>query len=140
MKNYVASLFTFFKKSFAICKFLALGGYCLKFNPQYWYLLLRSEKICVDLVDILNKGREKTLQNRKSCVCIKYLTLVRLQKLIPVNFAVLYWMKNAQNSSIAKNYSFHNFFFASYQKKFFTSKNVYVMFIFTLWHLLEQYI
>ena len=51
---------------------------------------------CVDLVVIFSKWKEETfavfLQNRKSCVCIKYLTLVQQQKLIPVNFAFLYSM------------------------------------------------
>ena len=97
LKNYVASLFTFFEKVFAICKFFTarcldvrfwdlLYFICLKFNPQYWYLLLcRGEY--VDLVVIFSKGKEETfmvsLQNCKSCVCIKYLTLVRPRKLIP---------------------------------------------------------
>ena len=53
-----------------------------------------TERKCVDLVVIFNKGREETfaifLQNGKSCVCIKYLTLVLPRKLIPVNFAFLY--------------------------------------------------
>ena len=44
----------------------------------------------VDLVIIFNKGREQTfevsLQNRKTCVCIKYLILVRPRKSIAVNF------------------------------------------------------
>ena len=51
---------------------------------------------CVDLVVIFNKGREETfavsLQNSKTCVCIKYLTLVRPPKLIAVNFTLLYSM------------------------------------------------
>ena len=56
-KNYFASSFTFFEKVFAICKFFAARRLdvwfwdlsyftCLKFNPQYWYLLLRREKMC----------------------------------------------------------------------------------------------
>ena len=48
---------------------------------------------CVDLGVVFNKGREETLavslQNRKPCVCIKYLTLVRQQKLIAVFFLIL---------------------------------------------------
>ena len=58
----------------------------LMFNPQYWYLLLHF----VDLVVIFNKGREETfavsLWNCKSCVCIKYLTLVQPRRLIAMNF------------------------------------------------------
>ena len=33
-----------------------------------------------------------SLQNRKSCVCVKYLILVRPRKLIAVNFTFLYSM------------------------------------------------
>ena len=48
----------------------------------------------VDLVVIFNKGSEETfvvfLQNRKSCVCVRYLILVWPRKLIPVNFPFLY--------------------------------------------------
>ena len=68
MKNYVASLFTFFEKVFEICTFFTvlcldvrfwdlLCLICLKFNPQYWYLLLRIEK-CVNLIVIFNKERD----------------------------------------------------------------------------------
>ena len=57
LKNYVASLFTFFEKVFGICKsFTArcldvrfwdlLYFICLMFNLQYWYLLLCREKMC----------------------------------------------------------------------------------------------
>ena len=57
LKNHVASLFTLFENVFAICKFLPpccldvrfwnpLYFICLKFNPQFWYLLLCREKIC----------------------------------------------------------------------------------------------
>ena len=57
LKNYVASLFTFFEKVFAIFRFFTarclderfrdlLYFICLKFNPQYWYLILRREKMC----------------------------------------------------------------------------------------------
>ena len=40
-----------------------------------------QEKKCVDLIVIFSKGRKEgfavSLQNRKSCVYIKYLTLIR---------------------------------------------------------------
>ena len=104
LKNYVVSLFTLFEKVCAFCNLFTarcldvrfwdlLYFTCLKFNPQHWYLLLRRRK-CVDIVVIFNKGKEETfavfLQNRKSCVYIKHLTLVQPRKLIPVNFAFLY--------------------------------------------------
>ena len=87
--NYVAFLFTCFKKVFAIYKlqfYLSLFRYkvlrpfvfCLKFNPQYCIFFFPGRK-CVDLLVIFNKGREETfavsLQNHKTCICIKYLTL-----------------------------------------------------------------
>ena len=90
-------LYSHFPKKSIICKFFTTWCFdvrfwdllyfiCLKFNPQYWHLLRRGGG-CVDLVVIFNKGREETfmasLQNCKSCVCIKYLTLVRPRKLIP---------------------------------------------------------
>ena len=43
-------------------------------------ILSSGVRKCVDLVVIYTKGREETfaisLQNRKGCVCLKYLTLV----------------------------------------------------------------
>ena len=42
-----------------------------------------------------DKGMKQTfgsLQNRKNCVCIKYLTWVRPRKLIAINSAFLYSM------------------------------------------------
>ena len=59
---------------------------------------------CVDLVVVFNKGREETfavfLQNCKSWVCIKYLTL----------FRPLHSMENAFNSSIAIKLFISQFF------------------------------
>ena len=41
LKNYVASLFTFFEK-------VLLYFICLKFNPQYWYFLpCRGENMLI---------------------------------------------------------------------------------------------
>ena len=115
LKSYVAYLFTFFEKVFAICNFFSarclderfwglLYFICLKFNPQYLYLFLGREKI-VDLVVIFNEGKEETyavfLQNRRSSVCMNYLTLVRQRKLILVNFAILYSMH--RTSVLLKN-------------------------------------
>ena len=123
LKNYVASIFTFFIKVFAICNYFTtwcldvrfrdlLFFICLKFNPQYWYLLLRRGR-CVDLVVIFNKGREETfivsLQDCKSCVCIKYLTLVRPRKLIPWTLRFYTRYKIYRTKVLLKNYSFHNF-------------------------------
>ena len=52
--------------------------FCSKFNPQYCIFFFPGRK-CVDLLVIFNKGREETfavsLQNHKTCICIKYLTL-----------------------------------------------------------------
>ena len=99
LKNYVTSLFIFFEKVFAICKLFTarcldvvfsdfLCSICLKLNPQYWYV--------ADLVVILNKATEETfaasLQNRKSCACIKRLALVEPPNLFAVNFTFLYSM------------------------------------------------
>ena len=120
---------------------------CLKFNPQYWYLLLLREKMCW-FSSYFNIGSEENfavpLQNRKICVCIKFLTLVRLRKLIAVNFTFFTRCKMHITPALLKNYSFHNFlnkfklclclFFS--KKNFFTSKNVMLMF--TSWHLLEH--
>ena len=106
LKKYVASLFTFSKKVFAIFKFFTawylnerfwnfLYFICLKFDPQDRYFLFAGRK-CVHLAVLFNERREETfavsLQNRKSCVYINYLPLFRPQKLISVNFALLYSM------------------------------------------------
>ena len=93
LKNYVASLFTFFEKAFAICKLFntwclgvrfwdLLYFICLKFNSQYWYLLLRREK-CVDSVVIFNKWGEKTFAVSYNIVkaALQYLALVPPRKL-----------------------------------------------------------
>ena len=57
----------------------------------------------VNLVVIFNKGKEETfavsLQNRKTCVCIKYLPLARPRMLIAINFIFL-------NPSIANSQFF----------------------------------
>ena len=96
MKNYVSSLFTFSKKVYDLQIFYHLVFRCKVLRPAVFYLFEVQSAVlasssqgggCVDLVVIFNKGREETfmasLQNCKSCVCIKYLTLVRPRKLIP---------------------------------------------------------
>ena len=75
-----------------------------------------------------------SLQNGKGCVCIKYLTLVRPRKLIPVNFVFLYSIQNAQNSSIAKKLFISQFFkqikLCHFPFHTFSTKNFsYVLFI-----------
>ena len=59
-----------------------------------YYIFFFAGRKRVNLVVIFNKGREETfavsLQNGKTCVCIKYLTLVRQRKLIAINFTFLY--------------------------------------------------
>ena len=93
MKNYVASLFTLFEKVFAICilfntwclgvRFWDLLYFiCLKFNSQYWYLLLRREKY-VDSGVIFNKWREETfaVSYNIAKAALQYLTLVPPRKL-----------------------------------------------------------
>ena len=139
----------FFKKSLQFANFLRsfftdlFYFICLKFNPQYWYLL-RREKI-IDLVVIFKEQSfAVSLQNRKSRVRIKYLTLVRAQKLIAMNFTFLYSICNAQNSSIAKNYSFHIFFnrfvCLFLFKKTFLPQKMFMSVYVTPWRLLERYI
>ena len=87
---------------------------------------------CVDLVVIFNKWREETfvvfLQNRKSCVYIKYLTLVQPQKFLYTCFYTP--CKMHKTPVLLKNFAFHLFIhfftlplFAFFQKKtFLTSK------------------
>ena len=74
---------------------------CKVLRPFVFYLFEVQSTVLVSsssqgenvLIQQLFLTREETFsvsaQNRKSCVCIKYLTLVRPQKLIPVNFAFL---------------------------------------------------
>ena len=120
---------------------------CFKFSPQYWYFFLCREKMCW-FSRYFNIGSEENfavpLQNRKICVCIKSLTLVRLRKLIAMNFTFFTRCKMHITPVLLKNYSFHNFLnkfklclylFLS-KKNCFTSKNVMLMF--TSWHLLEH--
>ena len=96
LKNYVSSLFTFSKKVYNLQIFYHLVFRCKVLRPVVFYLFEVQSKVvasssqvgeCVDSLVIFNKGREETfmasLQNCKSCVCIKYLTLVRPRKLIP---------------------------------------------------------
>ena len=83
---------------------------------------------CVDLVVIFNKWREETfvvfLQNRKSCVCIKYLTLVQPQKFLYTCFYTP--CKMHKTPVLLKNYHFtYSFIFSLclclllFKKKFF---------------------
>ena len=104
---------------------------CLKFNSQYWYLLLRRKKICWNFCGIFTKSERLCLR--------KILTLVRPRKLIAVNFTFYSRCKMHITPVLLKNDSFHNFlnrsqiaFVWSYfkKKKNFTSKNVYVMLMF----------
>ena len=96
----------FLKKTFAICRFFT--ACCL--DKRFWnfFILFLWSSVNsigifffagrkrVDLVVIFNKGRKETfavsLQNRRSCFCIKYLTLARPRKLIVVKFTFLYSM------------------------------------------------
>ena len=85
LKNYVASLFTFFWKSLSNlqifyrlvfrCKVLRpFIFYLFEVQTQYWYLLLCREKMCWSS-SYFYQGEETfavSLQNHKSCVCIKY--------------------------------------------------------------------
>ena len=69
----------------------------MQFCPFFrTFSLLTDGKNCVDLVAVFNKKMEETfaepLQNRKSCVYIKYLTLFRPRRLISAGFAFLYSM------------------------------------------------
>ena len=73
-----------------------------------------AERKCVDLVVIFKKGSEETfavsLQIHKTCLWIKYLTLVRPGKLIAVNFTFFFTRcKMHITSVLLKNYSFRNF-------------------------------
>ena len=58
-------------------------------------IFLFTGRKCVDLVVILKKGKEETfaisLQNRKRCFCLKYLTLFRPRKFIAVNFTFIFY-------------------------------------------------
>ena len=51
----------------------------------------------------------KITKTHKSCVCIKYLTLVRPQKLILWILRFYTWCKMLRTPVLLKNYSFHNF-------------------------------
>ena len=102
----------FSKKYLQFANFLPLG-------VGIWYLgvsigiFFFAGRKCVDLVVIFNKGREETsvvfLNNCKSCVCIKYLTLVRPRKLILWILRFYTWCKMHRTPVLLKNYSFHNF-------------------------------
>ena len=112
----------------------------------------QRENVLIQYLFLTREGKKllrylyKITKNHKSCVCIKYLTLVRPRKLIPVNFAFICSIQNAQNSSIAKKLFISQFFkqiklclyLLLFKKKVFTSKNVYVIFTFTSLRLLEQ--
>ena len=102
-KKHVASLFTFFKKSLQFAIFFTARCLDVRFCILFVWSSIHSIAIFFfaglklgDLVAVFNKGRGETFavswQNRKSCVCIKYLTLVRRRKLTPVNFSFLYSM------------------------------------------------
>ena len=148
LKYYVAFLFAFFEKVFAISKFSTarclaerFRDMCILFVWSSVYgidIFLFAGRKCVDLVVIFNKGREEhfavSLQNRKDCVCIKYLILVRPRKLIAVNFTLLYSIQNVHNSSIAKKLFISQFFeqiklwvcLSFFQKKLFSPQEMFM--------------
>ena len=95
-----------------------------------WFL---KKRLDTNLCQIFNKVREKTvmvsLQNCKSCVCIKYLTLVRPRKLIPWFLPFYTRCKMHRTPVLLKNYSFYNFlnrsnfvFVCFFSKKLFNLK------------------
>ena len=92
-----------FRKSLlAICKFFSSVFRCKVLRPFAFYLfdvqstglLSPSSQGENVLIQQLFFTRRETfavsLQNRKNCVCIKYLTLIRPRKLIVVSFSFLY--------------------------------------------------
>ena len=97
-------LYSHFMKSHSI--FLPLGvqmqcfeTFCILFvwsSIDSIGIFFLAGRKCVDLVVIFNKERKETFavsfQNRKSCVCIKYLTLAQTRKLIAMNFTFSYLM------------------------------------------------
>ena len=94
-------------------------------------------KKCVDLIVIFSKGRKEgfavSLQNRKSCVYIKYLTLIRPWKLIAMNLIFYTGGKTYINPVLLKKYSFHNFlnrsnfaFVCFFSKKLFSSQKMFM--------------
>ena len=112
LKNYVPFLFTFYEKVFAIskisnfyrsvfrCKVLRLFVFYL-FEVQSTVTVSSSsqrENVLIQYLFLTREGEKllrylyKITKNQKSCVCIKYLTLVRPRKLISVNLAFLYPM------------------------------------------------
>ena len=120
LKNYVASLFTIFGKDFAIHTFFPTWYLDIRFWDLFSFICMMfihsigifffTGRKCVNLVVIFNKGREETsvvsLQNCKSCVCIKYFTLKRQLKLTAINYT---WWKMHITSVSLKNIHFTTF-------------------------------
>ena len=135
MKYYAASSFTFFEKVFAIYKFFTARCLDIRLWDLFYlrpfvsfvWISVHSIRIFfllgkkVDLVVIFNKGRKESfavsLQNRRSCVCIKHLTLV-----LPRNLLFHARRKMHITPVSLKSYSVHwflnrpNFAFVSFQK------------------------
>ena len=96
---------------------------CSKFNPQYWYLLLCREKMCW-FSSYFNPGSTTAVN------CCKFYIFI----LDEPNSS------NAKKLLISHFFRQINFAFVSFQKKNFHLKNFDIMFMFTPWRLLEQYI
>ena len=103
--NYVASLFAFFEKVFAICNFFNWSVFrCDVLRPFLFYLFEVQSTVlvssssqrrkCVDLAVIFNKGRNfcGIFTKLQRLSLHKILTLVQSRKLIAVNFTFLYSM------------------------------------------------
>ena len=123
MKKFVASSFTFFEKVFAAGKFFTtrcldirfwdvLYFICLKFNPQYWYLLLYSTKTCWFRSYFLQgKGRNFCgifIKSQKLCLH-KIFNIGLTMKVNCHEFLLFYAQCKMRITPVSlKNYSFHN--------------------------------
>ena len=162
-KNYAASLFTSFEKAFAIRKFF----YCLLFrckvlSPFVFYLLEIQSTVLASsffagrrgvYLVIFNKGRKESfagtftkLQNlcldkifnidsttKVNCHEFCFIILKCKMHITPVLLKIIPFIIFFLNRS---NFVFVCFFSNNI---FSPQKYVYVMFMFTSWHLLEQY-
>ena len=112
---------------------------CLKFNPQYWYLLLYSRKTCWFRSYFLQgKGRNFCgifIKSQKLCLH-KIFNIGLAMKVNCHEFLLFYAQCKMHITPVSlKNYSFFTIFWTDrvcfFSTKKLTSKHVYVMFMFT---------
>ena len=118
MKYHVASLFTFFKKAFAICKVFTARCLDVRFWNLFYFIVWSSihnigifffgGRKCDDLVVIFNERWNFCgIFTKSQKLCLH--KIFNIRSTTKVNFSIYTRCKTHITPILLKNYSFHNF-------------------------------